>query len=536
MGRLSVIGSLAVLGILFLESSLVSAVYAVVGAATVVSGLLVTLYLRKRPTKTWPLRMQFLLDAFLLGLLVHYGGGIDGPLVVFFYLHAAAAGLYLGMLGGGGIALLDSLVILASGLNSIAGTGEPTGSVTLEVLGRTGLMSLSLRYVILKALLDLLILSAVGLTSGYLSELLARESGRVQSVLRALREVRARSREILESMEDGVLVIDDRGNPINVNASARRILSLGANWQADVRETELYRMLSSYLETKEFPENIDLVMGDSIVECRMANFVSESGESAGAMAVMTDVTEVRNLRSRLDEQEKLAVVGRLSSTMAHEIRNPLASMSGAAQILMQGGTDDRGTARMTKLIVEQARRISEVIEGYLQLSRSSGPPSMVKLNLGEVVREVVESSEHGIARGVQFDIDVRDDVEVTGSRPRLSQMLSNLIRNSAEATEGMGDRRISVRLDAVEGTGTAEVTVEDNGPGFPDDIMDDATRPFVTTKEEGTGLGLYVARKVVQDHKGRMILQRADSGSARVKVMLPLASSNAVDTEGSDAG
>ncbi|MBD3369665.1 PAS domain-containing protein [Candidatus Fermentibacteria bacterium] len=536
MGRLSVIGSLAVLGILFLESKLVSVVYASVGVAAVVSGLLVTLYLRNCPAKRWPLRMQFLLDAFLLGLLIHYGGGIDGPLVVFFYLHSAAAGLYLGMLGGGGIALLDSLVILASGLYSIAGTGEPTGSVTLEVLGRTGLISLSFRYVLLKALLDFLILAAVGLVSGYLSELLERESGRVQSILHALREVRTRSREILESMEDGVLVIDDRGNPISVNAAARRILSLGRDWQADVRETELYRMLSDYLSTGEFPENIDLVMGENIVECRMANFLNESGEPAGAMAVMTDVTEVRTLRSQLDEQEKLAVVGRLSSTMAHEIRNPLASMSGAAQILMQGGTDDQGTARMTRLIVNQARRISEVIEGYLQISRSSGPPSMAKLNLADVVREAVESSSHGIARGVEFEVDVPDEVEVVGSRPRLSQMLNNLIRNSAEATESMDERLISVRLQALEGTGTAELVVEDNGPGFPDDIMDSATRPFVTTKEEGTGLGLYVARKVVQDHKGRMILQRSDTGSARVRVILPLAATSEIAEEGTDAG
>ena len=515
-------GSLSVLGMLSLGEGTERTIFVAIAACAAVSAGGAWLFLRERPHLNWPYWVTTGLDALLLGLLVHYAGGIEGPFVVFFYLHAAVAGLYLGITGGAVMAGLDMLVLITSGLVTLSGAPpEYTGGM-LAFLGRSGMLQLSTEYVLLKSFLDGLIMASIGLVSGYLSQHLTRETGRLQQLLRALRETRERSMEVLESLEDGVIVVGNDGELVSINRSARGMLGLQKGSESDrLRETRVYGLITDYLGGGHFPENIDLVLGDRIVECRMGRFVSEEGRNAGAMAVLTDVTELRDLRSRMEEREKLAVVGRLASTMAHEIRNPLASMSGAAQVMSSGSLDPDGAERMSRLIVNQARRISETIESYLQLSRRSSAATHEALDPRPLIEKVIEEVRTGIIADIDVTQNLRADLTVTCSAPRLMQMMQNLLRNAAEATEGQEERIIAVGLGYNPKRGSAEITVEDNGPGFPEGLDESISRPFVTTKREGTGLGLYVARKVAEDHGGSILFDASTLGGALVKVSLP---------------
>jgi signal transduction histidine kinase len=522
VGRLAVLGSLAVLGLFFLEAGAARTTFMVVAACAVASAAAAWFLLRGNPHLNWPYWIISGLDALLLGLLIHYAGGIEGPFVVFFYLHAAVAGLYLGLAGGAAMAALDMLVLTTSGLVTLSGSPpEYTGGM-LAFLGRSGMLQLSTEYVLLKSFLDGLIMASIGLVSGYLSQHLTRETGRLQQLLRALRETRERSMEVLESLEDGVLVVDNDGELVSINRSCREMLGLEKGGEGEgLRATRVYGLLMDYLEGGHFPENIDLVLEERIVECRMGRFVSEEGRNAGAMAVLTDVTELRDLRSRMEEREKLAVVGRLASTMAHEIRNPLASMSGAAQVLSGGSLDLAGAERMSRLIVDQAQRISETIESYLQLSRRSSASSHEDLDPKPLIERVIEEGRTGTLADIRITRSLREGLSLRGSGPRLMQMMQNLLRNAAEATEGQEQRTIAVGLGYNPKKGSAEITVEDNGPGFPEGLDESISRPFVTTKREGTGLGLYVARKVAEDHGGSILFDASTLGGALVKVSLP---------------
>ncbi len=522
VGRLVVLGSLAVLGIVFLGEGIAGTIFIAIAACTVLSAFAAWLLLRERSRPNWPYWITIGLDALMLGLLVHYAGGIEGPFVVFFYLHAAVAGLYLGLAGGATMAGLNTLVLVTSGLVTLSGSPpEYTGGM-LAFLGRSGMLQLSTEYVLLKSFLDGLIMASIGLVSGYLSQHLTMETGRLQQLLRALQETRERSMEVLESLEDGVLVVDNDGELVSINRSCREMLGIEKGGENEgLRDTRVYGLLMDYLRGGHFPENIDLVLEDRIVECRMGRFVSEEGQKAGAMAVLTDVTELRNLRSRMEEREKLAVVGRLASTMAHEIRNPLASMSGAAQVLSRGSLDPEGSERMSRLIVDQARRISETIESYLQLSRRSSSSSHEALDPKPLIEKVIEEGRTGILADIDITQSLRDGLSIRGSAPRLMQMMQNLLRNASEATEGQEERAIAVGLGYNPNRGSAEITVEDNGPGFPEGLDESISRPFVTTKREGTGLGLYVAGKVAEDHGGSILFDASTLGGALVKVSLP---------------
>jgi len=339
------------------------------------------------------------------------------------------------------------------------------------------------------------------------------------------------SREILESLSDGVLVIDNEGLPMSINNAGSTLMDLKDDWKETVVQTDIYTMLREFQLSRGMPTVIELSLNDRVVECRMGTFLDHQGNAAGALVAMTDITETYELKRQLQEKEKLAAIGRLSSTLAHEIRNPLASMSGAAHILKMGTLDWRKTDRMTDLISHQARRVSEIIEGYLELSRNNPVAYSTPVSLESVAREAVEVAQQGYGSGVSIQCDIQGDFIVFGSQPRLLQLFSNVMRNSTEVLEGKENGSIILSLRKSEMEGMAEITIEDNGPGIPDEILVQIFDPFFTTKKEGTGLGLFVAKKVAEDHRGRMDIRSTPGRGTRVIINIPMAPPDAVTAD-----
>ena len=517
--RLAVLGSLCAFGIAVLGSSQVRAAYLVATAILLGNSILYSILYSRKPESRLPAWLLCGLDALVIGVIVHFAGGIDGPFAMVFLLHALLAGYLLGIRGGSWMAVLDTLILSSSGMLTLSGRGPADGSAVIARLGLDASADLSGQYIALRVFLHALLLLSAGLVSGYLTELLRRQSGRLQDALETLRANRAGSRDILENLADGILVLDSGSHPLGANGSLRRMLSLGEDWEPEVRQTQLYRLLAGYQKAGAFPDNIDLVTDDKILECRMGVFNDSYGEEPGAMAVLSDVTEIRNLQSKLEEREKLAVVGRLSATMAHEIRNPLASISGAAQVIRTGGLDEAGEARMIEMIIDQSRRASDIIEGYLEVARSGKAREESEIRLDMLIRGVVEGARNSYARNVEIRLHPMPETTIRGRDQRLLQVFDNLLRNSAEALDSRTDGWIEVEL--VHRGDRVKVTIRDNGPGMPPDTLAHASEPFFTTKEFGTGLGLYVARRVAEEHGGSISFSALEGGGLCVTVDLP---------------
>ncbi len=520
VGRLAVLGSLCAFGMIVLGSEQVRSAYLAAAVLVIGNGLLFALLAGKDSRLRAASWLLCLVDSVIIGLIMHYAGGVDGPFAMVFLLHALTAGYLLGVGGGAWIAAADSLMLATSGILTLSGLSPVEGSEMISRLGLEASPELSSQYVALRVFLHALLLLSAGLVSGYLSELLRKQSGRLQDALEALRANRAGSRDILENMADGILVLDSEGAPLGVNGSLRGMLELGGDWETTVKGTQLYRFLSGYQKAGSFPDNIDLVVEDKILECRMGVFHDSYGEKPGAMAVLSDVTEIRNLRSRLEEREKLAVVGRLSATMAHEIRNPLASISGAAQVIRSGGLDERGSSRMVEMIIDQSRRASDIIEGYLEVARGGKAREETEVRLDLLLSGVVEGARNSYARCVEILVNPMPEVTIRGKEQRLVQIFDNLLRNSAEALNTSMDGRIEMTL-LKRDDGRAKVILVDNGPGMPPDTLARASEPFFTTKEFGTGLGLYVARRVAEEHDGSIRFKVPEGGGLEVVVDLP---------------
>ena len=522
VGRLIVFETLVVLGILFMGWDVVGRAYVAVGLTVALTSATYIVQRSRRPEGRWATWVLFLIDAVLAAVVIQMAGGFDGPFAIIFFVHTFAAGVYLGVRGGLAAAVMDTLLSAALAVVSISGLFKIAGSPLAKLLESVP-HDVSTEYAVLLILINGCFLVVTGLVSGYLSEHLSFEQGRVQIALNELGRARAMSREILESLSDGVLVIDRLGQPLSMNRAGIRLLGLGPQWRETVTDTEVYTMLREFQRSTDLAPIVEISLEDRALECRMGVFQDNTGNSAGALASLTDITETKNLKRKLQEQEKLAVVGRLSSTLAHEIRNPLASMSGAAHVLRMGGLEWDKADRMTLLISRQARRISEIIEGYLELSRSRKTLYTDAVSLESVVSEAVEVARQGFGWQTRIELHIVGSFIVMGSQSRLVQLLTNLMRNSAESLNASPEGRVDITLCQGQDEGTALIKVEDNGPGIPPEIMDRIRDPFFTTKQEGTGLGLYVARRVAEDHRGTLKIESTAGQGTVVSVFLPLA-------------
>lgn len=517
IGRLIVFGLFAVLGIIFLGWKY-GQVFLLVWVTVILTVVLDIVYRKYNPEREFLTWVLFWTDAVLAGILIQFAGGFDGPLAIIYFLHTFAAGVYLGVKGGVIIALSDTVVISGLAYLTIAGFVPLPGSALTKVLS-TIPAKVSLQYAGLLVMINGGLLLITGLVAGYLSEHLIFQKGRAEVVSKELSDARAMSREILQSLSDGVLVIRADGKPVAVNRAGLEILGLStANWKKKISATTVYKQLIRKGTVGKGGELQNIVVDDTVLLCKFGQFFDAAGEEAGIIIAMTDITETVKLRNMLQQQEKLAVVGRLSSTLAHEIRNPLASMSGAAHILSLGNLDWEKSNRMTKLISRQAKRISEIIEGYLELTRERKTDYTDPVSFQAIISESIEVAKQGFGWQIEIESRIESDYVIFGSQTRLTQLLTNLLRNSTEAILDDASGRIVISLLAKPEHNSIELSVSDNGTGIPEDVLSHLYEPFFTTKDNGTGLGLYVVKRIVDDHGGMLSIENNPDGGTTIRI------------------
>ncbi len=512
MGRLAVLGILTLSGVFVMDRSDLNIIYYGVMSAAIISTLVTRFAIKRNPASKNPYWFLLYLDAFLLALIIYISGGVDGPFMPFLVLHSLTYGYYLGVSGGATAASVNIVLAIISSVIAINIPGPKTTlSPLLIALIQTGQSKLSVQYITLRIFINGLLLAASGITSGFFAQLIYSETGQLQNVLRNLSELRARSRYILNSLHDGVVVVDHEGELISINPSAIELLGT----DKPLKESPLGEMVSSFQAKEDFPLSIDIIIGKKIIECRF----TEYRNTEGVIVVLIDTTDARNYRAIIEEQDKLALIGRLSATMAHEIRNPLATMSGAADLLAGGKLSTEKAERMASLIQKQSSRVSELIEGYLSLSRNSADFPFKLLEVNDIVMDSVESAMHGFAGGALIEV-VKSDQQlfIQGSKVRLGQVILNLIRNAVEAQSD----KLTINITKQEDAAFVSIAVMDNGSGIPEEFISAIWEPFKTSRELGTGLGLYIVKKIIKEHSGSVDVQNSISGGACFTILLPL--------------
>jgi len=237
--------------------------------------------------------------------------------------------------------------------------------------------------------------------------------------------------------------------------------------------------------------------------------------------VFTELTEVRRLREHLRRSDRLAGVGELAASIAHELRNPLASIRGSVEMLAGELELHDHQAQLMQLILRESNRLNTIITDFLVFARMR-PPQPRGLAVDGFLTDVqLQLQQHAAASGGAVDIVCRREptgLNVTADPEQLVQAVLNLAINACEAMHDQG--RLEISAEAVEDD--CELRVRDSGPGLDPACLEDIFTPFVTTKPHGTGLGLPMVARIAHAHGGTVEARNNPAGGAEFILRLPL--------------
>lgn len=362
--------------------------------------------------------------------------------------------------------------------------------------------------------------ASVAVANGRLIEMLRRSTEEWETAFNGLAE--------------GIAVVDAGGKVLRANRALAALAGsteqalVGREFAAIVPEPEVARdvVAAAHRGERPGPTEVRLDRGRRVLRLTAAPLTG-SPAAAAAVVLVEDVTEQRAMEAQLIQNEKMASIGQLVSGVAHELNNPLASIAGLAELLLEPGMRIAPGAREhLKVIHDQAERAGRIVRNLLTFARQGAPEKDV-VDLNDVVaRTSLLISYELKLRGIELDARLSPEpVLVFGDRYELQQVLLNLVTNAVQAVSELEPgrpRRIVMATGQADGQ--AQLRVSDTGPGVPPALVGHLFTPFFTTKQpgQGTGLGLSLSYGLVESHGGRISYQPNREGGAEFTVSLPL--------------
>jgi PAS domain S-box-containing protein len=361
------------------------------------------------------------------------------------------------------------------------------------------------------------------------------------STRRTLEEVKGLARNILQSIPTGVVTVNRNGLITAVNPAAASILKrpadqlLGYAYEAVFAEGETMRaVLDSALLRHEHVDHKDLAYGREGDEARTirvttADLTGDEGHSAGALLLVKDVTEVLALEQRVRVAEKLAGLHTLSAGVAHELRNPLSAVDLNLHLLeeelKETGASSPKTSQYLRVLNAECRRLTGILDNFMKFARP-GSVCLHEVNMRDLIGHIATLLGYDAQeRRIRLETSIAEGLPaVLGDETQISQVLVNLVVNAFQAMPDGGTCRIGAAEQRAEGQQWVEITVQDNGVGINRDGLGRLFEPFYTTKAGGSGLGLAVAYRIVEDHGGRIHVSSAPGSGTTVVIRFPLAS------------
>ena len=385
-------------------------------------------------------------------------------------------------------------------------------------------------------LLHFFIFYLVAFIAGYLAERLNKQQVQLESASRALRQARLETDEILRQVSSGLLTIDTDGRIIYFNRAAESILGYYENDIRGLPCRDVFsermpelaeRLMEGLLYEVELPRREIVVVGRNHhqlpVGISTSLMIDAEGATKGLVAIFSDLTEAKALEEKMRSSDRLAAVGELSASIAHEIRNPLASISGSVEVLRRELQVEGENGRLMDLIVKESHRLGNILTQFLTYSRIT-QPVCTKVELCHVVNDSLQMLKHHSSFGHQLSLTFDTDspaVYVLGHEDSVKQMLINLLVNGAEA---IGNRpgRLVVRLDTRTQRGKADLSVIDDGPGISQSQINQIFEPFYSTKKAGTGLGLAIVHRLAESMRLNLSASSEVSIGAKFVIEFPL--------------
>lgn len=352
-------------------------------------------------------------------------------------------------------------------------------------------------------------------------------------------------KDLVWNLRNGVVAITRDGRIAVMNGIAYRVLGLkprasdiGRPFTEVLKDVpDVCRIIAGAFELSHLPNRAELRLKNTgkVIGYTLSHVRDARGRDVGATLFFKDLTRVEQLEERERLRDRLAALGEMAAAIAHEVKNPLAGIEVMAGLLKRQLTESPDAQTVLADIIKEAKMANVIVQEVLAFVR----PIRLQVEdiaVADVIRDAVTHAESRAS--LKGDVDVRVDVPealrpIQGDPHQLRQIFTNLLTNAFEAMGGIGIVEITaVALDGDDDPGPAEhgtgpmilITVSDNGPGIPPEVMDRIFGPFFTTKPQGSGLGLAIVRKIVDAHDGRIDVSGRAGGGTVFRVTVPVRS------------
>ncbi len=452
-------------------------------------------------------------DILLESGIVYLGGSMEGSFSFLYLITVLSASIYLYRRGG---LILASAASIAYGLlvdlqyYGVIPSFPRFGGPEVVPLGR----------IYYNLVANVFAFYLVAVLASFISERLRSAHEALSSTQARYSDLKALNEAIVSSVSSAVLTGDLHGKVLFQNAGARELFGPVASLTSFFGTLELsFEALKEGIVGTGQVHQREIVLGERTFLCRVSGLYDRDARVIGVLLVLDDITQHKALENELQRQERMAAIGALSAAIAHEIRNPLASISGSVQMLKADAPEGGRERKLVEIIAQETFRLNRIIENFILFARPK-PLAKVTYSLTQQLRDfhlLLSASPERAGHEVSLELPA-EEIILTADRDMLQQVFWNLVRNSFRAM-GTAPGRVAIAARAEDGR--ARIAFADTGPGVPPGEEERIFEPFSGNFQGGLGVGLALCKRVLTDHGGTIRVASAP-GQTVFEVELPL--------------
>ena len=487
-------------------------IYVLAGGTYILSAVYLAL-LRSLHHKEFSITLQAVFDVLIVSALVYNTGAVGSIYSVLYPLVIIYSALLLGRRGGLSVASSCSLIY---GLMLFL---AQQGYIPSTYPGQTQSAGLKPEFVLTRAVIHVASFYIVALLTSFAVEQERKVRMRLAEKESALDKLDQFHRSIIESVDTGILTVDLTGKIKSLNRAAEELTGFSAGEVEGRRIDEVFPGFMTVLEQinaeggkspkKRFETAVSQKSGQKIILGFSFSSLYDRDRRIGDILIFQDLTAIKEMEAQAEKNKRLAFIGEMAAGLAHDLRNPLLSISGSIQMLQRDLKLDSTDERLMKVILRAKDQLENLIKNFLIFARTT-TKDRGEMQVNEILDETLDALKE--VPDWNDNIEVRRASQnvppVFGNRTEVRQTFWNILVNAVQSMPDGG--RLSVEtstLPGQNGDGFVQVRIADSGCGIEREKLDKVVEPFYTTKEGGTGLGLAIVSRIVESHGGMVNIE-----------------------------
>ncbi len=469
---------------------------------------------------------QVVWDLVLVTLLILLTGGINSPYSFLYILSIINASVLLAR---------REAIYTASLCGILYGAivdFHYYGKLTVFGLSPIPAQQYGVVYIFFSVFVNILAFYLTAFLTGYLAERVKKSESALKEKVIDYEELERLNSSIVTNIDSGLLTINNDGRIRVFNRYAAELTGIT---QEDAYDRPLSEVIAGF---KEFPDIMGSVCGEEIeypstklgpmiFGFKSVPFTDKEGNAVGVIINFQDLTKMKRMEAELKRADRLAAIGELSARIAHEIRNPLASISGSVQLIAQDERIAGVDRKLIEITLRETERLNELINDFLAYARPSQPmriPVLLRQMLIDMTSIITADPRFN---NVTIENDCPEKLTLSVDRDQMRQVFWNLLLNAAEAMPGGGTIKIGAAMlhRGINNMGPeekAKIVIADNGSGMSKGNQKKVFEPFFTTKPSGTGLGLATVYRIIEAHGGNISVDSVENMGTTFTIFLPL--------------